>query len=456
VDVRSLRALSLAFLTVFVIVTAGTGFIIFRATHEAIVQIVDKRIITESYQISDAAVPMSRLQLSTRIQNFIRDRNTGDVGVELSEVDGRHIAGNYRFSRRPPPGLSSLDASLHIKGLTQGRAFVRDIGDGMVLTTFAETEPVDNFNAARRNIYIAGFGTIIALVIGTLFIFVRMIGSRIAAQNMTAEAIIDGDMRRRVPVSGNDNEFDEQARIFNRMLDRIGELMAHLANVSNDIAHDLRTPLSRLRNQLTLIERQVNDPALRREVESAIVQSDNILAMFTAILRIVEIEGGDRRAAFQPLDLGALAERTGGMMEPVAADTGHLLTVSRGSEATVSGDPQLLAQALINLVENAQHHTPPGSHIRIATAIESGQAMLTVSDDGPGIDGHLRQQALRRFGRIDKSRTRPGHGLGLPLVDAIVRLHRGELMLGDAGASAGSGLLVSIRIPLIDEKEGSA
>ena len=257
-DVRSLRALSLAFLTVFVIVTAGTGFIIFRATHEAIVQIVDKRIITESYQISDAAVPMSRLQLSTRIQNFIRDRNTGDVGVELSEVDGRHIAGNYRFSRRPPPGLSSLDASLHIKGLTQGRAFVRDIGDGMVLTTFAETEPVDNFNAARRNIYIAGFGTIIALVIGTLFIFVRMIGSRIAAQNMTAEAIIDGDMRRRVPVSGNDNEFDEQARIFNRMLDRIGELMAHLANVSNDIAHDLRTPLSRLRNQLTLIERQVN------------------------------------------------------------------------------------------------------------------------------------------------------------------------------------------------------
>lgn len=445
---RSLRALSLAFLLAFITVTVGTGIAIHHATHLAIVSLVDQRIETESHNVSGPRLPITRRRVLERINSFIGDRNTADIGVDLSDRANNHLGGNYRFEHRPPPGFSTLGPDVGIKGLTHGRAYVRDIGNDMVLTVFAETEPVDNYNAARLRIYIAGFGAIIVLVVGALILFVRAVGRRIAAQNATAEAIIDGDMLSRVPVSGSRSELDEQARIFNRMLDRIGELMTGLAHVSSDIAHDLRTPLARLRSQLVTIRRGVEDSRLREEVDAAIEQNDRILAMFAAILRIVEVEGGDRRAGFRPIDLGVLARRTAEMMAPVAEESGHRVAVGRCDVAPITGDEQLLSQAIINLIQNAEQHTPPGSTVTVSVVVGAAAVELVVEDDGPGISPDQHERALRRFGRIDKARARPGHGLGLPLVEAIARLHQGTLSLADAKP----GLRVAIVLPSAHEK----
>ncbi len=438
---RSLGALALAFLAVFLLVTVGTGIAIFTATHEAIVELVDKRIAGESSAIGGSAV--DRNDILERIDDAVHDRDTADIGVELTDAAGRHLGGNIRLQRRLPPGYSSLTADDGIKGLSQGRALVRDIGGGLVLTTIAETEPIDEYNMMRTRIYLLGFGAIIVLVVSALALFVRTVRRRITAVNATAAAIIDGDMRRRVAVGGTRSEFDDQARIFNRMLDRIGMLMAEISNISNDIAHDLRTPLARLHNQLTRIERHAETSALREEAAEARNQADELLEMFAAVLRIAEVEGGDRRAAFERLDLGALAAETGAMLVPVAQDSGHELIVDACEGVVVAGDRQLLNQAIINLIVNALRHTPSGSTIRLSVVTRDDSVILSVADNGPGIAPDQRDRALRRFGRIDKSRARAGHGLGLPLVDAIARLHRGTLELGDAAP----GLVVTMAIP---------
>jgi len=444
---RSLRALAIAFLLAFLLITIGTGMAIFTATHATIVAQVDKRILSVSDNIAGTQFPARRSQVLARIAEILDERDTGDLGIELEDGEGRRLAGNMAaMHRRLPSGFSTLDTEDGIPGLTDGRALVREIGNGMTLTVIAETEPVDNYNAERLRIYVTGFGAIILLVVVALMLLMRTISRRITALNMTAEAIIDGDLRSRVPTSGVRSEFDEQARIFNRMLDRIGELMAEIGNISNDIAHDLRTPLARLRNQLTQIERQASTPELRAEAAAAIAQGDQLLEMFAAVLRIAEIDAGDRRAGFAPLDLAALAEETGGILQPVAEESDHQIDLTICEAAPVTGDRQLLTQAIHNLIENALRHTPPGTHIALSVTVSGDQALLAVADNGPGIPEDQRERALRRFGRVDKSRTRPGHGLGLPLVDAIARLHRGTLALGDAGP----GLVVTMTLPLRD------
>ena len=431
---RSLKALTILFLSLFLIATIATGAIGFIATRSTIVQLVNKRLAGEADELAgrDGKVPAATI--AARIVSEARSRDSADLGMLLTDSTGRVLAGNIRLSRALPLGYSSLRSTDGIVGLTQGRALVREIDGGYRLTVIGETEPIDNYNAARTKLYLIGYGSIALIVIGGLVLFVGIVSRRTAEIRRTADAIIDGDMARRVPTDGSNSEFDQQARAFNRMLDRISELMAGISNVSNDIAHDLRTPLARLRGQLVALSRQAESEkqSLRDGVEQAIAQTDEILAMFAAMLRIAEVEGGDRRAGFTRLDLAALATEVGTTMAAVAADAGYALTVTADAPVWIRGDRQLLSQALINLVENALHHTPPGSKIAIAVAAGMKDAELSVTDNGPGIPADQRELALRRFGRLSKDRCRGGHGLGLPLVAAIARLHGGTLTLQDA------------------------
>jgi signal transduction histidine kinase len=262
------------------------------------------------------------------------------------------------------------------------------------------------------------------IVLGGLVAFGRTIARRFAETRLTVEAIIAGDMQRRVAVTGSVDEFDRQAHAFNRMLDRIAELMEGLRNVSNDVAHDLRTPLARLRSRLATIAARA-DGRMRDDVEQAIGECDAILGMVGAMLRIAEIESGRRTAGFTRVDLAALVAEIGEAMAPVAEDGGRDLVVEVGGPVPITGDPRLIEQALLNGVENALRHTPAGTRITLGAAIEGDRAMVTIGDDGPGIAADQRALALRRFGRLEASRNRPGHGLGLPLIAAIMRLHGG-------------------------------
>jgi signal transduction histidine kinase len=440
---RSLRALTGAFLLAFLVATLGTGLAIHAATVRTVERLVDRRILVVSNDIAKAPGDQRPADILRRIDAASRRRDTGDIGFLLLDATGRRLGGNVVVSRRLPFGFSTIAKTDRIEGLSAGRALVRDVRRGMTLATIAETEPIDHYDAASVRIYLIGFGSIVLIVVGGLVFFVVTIGRRIGETRRTVEAIIDGDMRRRVPVDRSGGEFAQQALAFNRMLDRISELMASISNVSNDIAHDLRTPLARLRSQLALSSRRAGTDAQREDIDSAVAMSDELLAMFAAMLRIAEVEGGDQRAAFAAIDLSALVDEVSSMMQPVVADSGKTLDVAVSAPTPIVGDRQLLGQLLVNLVENAVRHTSVGTRIEIGVASTGTAAVLTITDNGPGILADQRALALRRFGRIDMSRHGGGHGLGLPLVEAIVRLHRGTIALEDAGP----GLRVVIGLP---------
>jgi signal transduction histidine kinase len=236
------------------------------------------------------------------------------------------------------------------------------------------------------------------------------------------------------------------------MLDRSHALMDNLRQVSSDVAHDLRTPLARLRQTLELARDEAKtEPQFRAAIDAALAEADGLLDTFSALLRIAQIESKSRRAGFAPVDLSAVMALARDTYGPVAEDGGRRLAATLAPGLAVSGDRELLTQMAANLIENALRHTPPGATVTLDLRREGqgegqgeGQQIVArFADDGPGIPAQEREKALRRFYRLERSRTTPGNGLGLSLVAAVVELHGGTLALGDAAP----GLVVEIRLP---------
>lgn len=255
---------------------------------------------------------------------------------------------------------------------------------------------------------------------------------RIDSITRTAEAIIGGDIRRRMPLRGVDDDIDRLSTTLNRMLDRISGLMETLHQVSSDIAHDLRTPLSRMRHILDEARHSATSTdEYAQAVDRALQQNEAILETFAAILRIAQIESGSRRANFQAVDLCQLAQSIFQTYGPVAEDAGCHLTVRTVPTTQFQGDRELLMQMFVNLIENAICHAGSGTTIAIGISHNARGPVLRVADNGPGIPENERQAVLRRFYRLERSRTTPGSGLGLSLVAAIAELHQAELSLED-------------------------
>jgi signal transduction histidine kinase len=261
--------------------------------------------------------------------------------------------------------------------------------------------------------------------------------------------IMDGDLKRRIPVRGTQDELDRLAETINEMLSRIAALMENLSQVSNDIAHDLRTPVTHLRHRL---ERARGDSKTvedyRDALEAAITKADEILGLFAALLRIAQIEGGARRAAFAPLELGQLLEQLRQLFEPVADEAGHVLQLDGSGNEMVRGDRQLLIQLFSNLIENAIVHTPPGTNIVLSLRRAAGHAVVAVRDDGPGVPRDEHERLFRRLYRREASRSQPGYGLGLSLAMAIAELHGATIRIQDG---IKPGLTVEVSFPLPQE-----
>jgi signal transduction histidine kinase len=272
-------------------------------------------------------------------------------------------------------------------------------------------------------------------VIGAL-LFGRYLRARLGSISRTANAIVAGDARQRIAVGARGDEFDEVALALNTMLDRIDGLMENLRQVSSDVAHDLRTPLLRLRNQLDQVGRV--EGAERRAIELG----DEMLKLFAAILRIAEVEAGDLQRSFASVDLSALAAVVAESFAPALADSGHGIDWTIAPDITVFGDRELLAQLITNLLDNVQVHTPPGTTIRLALGADGPAARLVVTDNGPGVPASDRAQLQRRFFRGEASRTTPGNGLGLSLVAAVAAAHDGSVVFADA--RPGLGVIVSL------------
>ena len=268
--------------------------------------------------------------------------------------------------------------------------------------------------------------------------------ARLDSINRTSAEIIDGDLSRRVPVGSSHDEFDALAENLNAMLDRIERLMKGVREVTDSVAHDLRTPLNRLRNRLETTQRHL-DPATAEaaEIESAVAETDQLITTFNALLLIAEADAGVARGAMTPIDLAPVVEDMAELYAPLAEEKGVTLRITPAGATMIDGNRSLISQALANLVDNAIKYTPAGGMVTV-TALETPQGVdLRVADTGPGIPSDERARVVERFVRLDASRNAPGTGLGLSLVAAVARLHDARLMLEDNAP----GLRAVIRFP---------
>jgi signal transduction histidine kinase len=266
----------------------------------------------------------------------------------------------------------------------------------------------------------------------------------------TAAAIAAGDLTPRVPLSDRGDEFDKLGTTMNAMLDRIAQLMEGVRGVSDAIAHDLRTPIARARAKLeeALVSAQ-DEEALRAAVEQGIADLDNIARVFKAVLRIAEVEAGARRAAFAPIDLVPMLADAAELYGAAAEAHGQHLEVSLPETLRLTGDRDLLLQAVANLLDNALKFTPEGGTVRLAATADQGIVEMSVGDDGPGMPAADQARAGERFFRADAARSTPGSGLGLSLVRAVAALHGGEVALSDTHPGAARpGLTVTLRLPV--------
>jgi signal transduction histidine kinase len=304
-------------------------------------------------------------------------------------------------------------------------------------------------DAFRRSITTTlGWAALLTLglgVAGGLFLTRNML-ARVEAVNRTSARIIRGDLSQRVPVTGSGDEFDQLAGNLNAMLDQIERLMLGMRQVTDNIAHDLRTPLARLRARLevTLIER----PDVNRYGEAlreTIAEADRLLGTFNALLSIAEAESGARRENMALVDLTAIARSVAELYEPVADEKGLALTVEADPEIIVQGDRHLLSQAVANLLDNALKYTPEGS-VTLTVRRVDNVVRLEVADTGPGVPADRRDAVFDRFVRLEGSRSTPGNGLGLSLVRAVAKLHGGEVWLEDNSP----GLKAVVTLPAAD------
>ncbi|TCZ52755.1 sensor histidine kinase [Roseicella aquatilis] len=344
----------------------------------------------------------------------------GDIGRVPPDVplDGRvHALGNPEAGGVPA-------ARLRIAGrrLPDGRLlFVgRDVGDILALRS--------------RLVRALLLGLLPAVVLSILggAIFGLRAERRLARLRAAAERIMDGHIAERLPVSHRGDELDQACRHMNRVLDRAEELVSALKGVGEDIAHDLRTPLTAVRTGLERGLRARDTVARQAAMERAIAGIDRALAIVSALLRIGEIERGRQRAGFAAFDLAAVLRDAAEAYLPLAEDKGLRLSLDAAGPVQIFGDPALVAEAVMNLLDNAVKFTPAGGTVQVALAGAPDRPVVRIADTGPGIPPEERAAVFRRFWRGDRSRSTQGQGLGLNLVAAIAKLHGFGIRLADS------------------------
>jgi len=356
--------------------------------------------------------------------------------------DLRHLAGNLDawpsgWQGNDPDGWRELrllreDAEGSSTHIVRGRAFV--LGGGFRLFVGRDTAARDAF---RTGLFEAlAWALIPALLLG--IVGGALIGryglNRVEAVRATSDEIVAGDLSRRVPLNGSGDEFDRLALTINKMLERIETLMTGMRMVTDSLAHDLRSPLTRAKSEMELALRAPPDAERDRVVLERMAQElDTILKTFDSLIQIARTEAGMSGVGLSRLDLSELATELAEIYQPLAEDAGLTLEAAIAPGLHIQGHRQLLAQAVINLIDNAMKFTPAGGAIRMSLGGADGRVVLRLADTGPGIPEPDRARVLDRFVRLDESRGTPGSGLGLSLVAAVAKLHGATLELGDAG-----------------------
>ena len=403
-------------------------------------------------EITGLAEQYAQRGLSGLVQ-IVAARSAGDRGDGMlylvTDPNGAPLAGNIAAWPAGVPahaGRLSFTTAARVKERiethpAQGASFI--IPGGYRLLVGRDVSDATAFrNRVKITLLWAG---LVALGVGLLggTAMSRNLLRRVEQVNRTSERVMAGNLSDRVPLDGTSDEFDQLAANLNRMLDQIERLMTAMREVTDDVAHDLKTPLSRLRVRLELaLLGPADSPSQTEAIRAAIDEADRLLATFNALLSIAELESGTRRDESEALDLSEVARSAAELYEPVAEEKGFVLSLATEPGVRIRGSRHLLSQALANLLDNALKYAG-GGEIQIRVLRAEGRAALEVTDRGQGIPEADRGTVFDRFVRLERSRSTPGNGLGLSLVRAVVRRHRGTVELADNRP----GLRVRIEFP---------
>jgi signal transduction histidine kinase len=394
----------------------------------------DLNAIRTAYNYADGPKrrrPLQEAELH-EAKEIIEDRllanDPGDSFLLLK--NGRKVAGNLPVMK-PLLGVQSFAyVAQGAPRMLLGRG--EQFRDGAYAFVGRDLESLQKARGEVLTAFMIVFGTSLVLAGVGGIVLSRSFVQRLDAITATCRSIMSGRLQDRIPAKGTRNELDQLAASINAMLDRIEALMESLKQVTNDIAHDLRTPLAHLRYGLEGARSEATSVAdYEIAVDRAIEESDTLLAMFGALLRIAQIEAGARQAGMQEVDFTSLMDRVASLYRPLMEDSLHPFTIRIENSLKLRGDPQLLIQLFSNLLDNAIRHTPRGAEIALCAETTQTGIDAIIEDRGEGIPPEDRGRVFRRFFRREKSRTTPGSGLGLALVAAVVELHAGTIHLED-------------------------
>lgn len=409
------------------------------------------------YQVRETLQAEARTQISNEVNLLLFEFREDGLDELLEETEERieknqtrdrliymvqNPAGRVIFDRiakvEPPFGWRMLNddspALFFFEKLDNGYV----LGVGKDMSSLAATE-----RAMGRTLLWAILAVLLMGSCGGIFLSRRTL-AQLDSINRTAQAIGGGSLTQRIPLRDTGDELDELARTLNQMFDRIENLVANVRQVSTGIAHDLRTPLARLRNRLETFQTE-HHRLTEEAIASAIAEVDNILQTFAALLRLAELETGVLKERFTPVDLTAMASQILEVYKPIVEDAGKRLSSREMNMAVIAGDKNLLQQMLVNLLENALQHAGDGCEIVVSVKQKGSECMLQVADNGVGIPAAERDRVIKPFQRLDES---VGTGLGLSLVHATAQLHGGNLHLLDNHP----GLLCQVTFPIVREK----
>jgi signal transduction histidine kinase len=447
---RLVRTASFRLSALYAVLFGGSvlllGAVAFLSTRSALEQQLTRRIEAEMRLLEQDFRASGLDHLVATVQQ--RTRTQGNLDYFVVDPAGKRLAGDLPFVA-DRLGWVEINTGQDANGEQSGenepvRVLVKELDGEFRLGVGEDLGQVGEMEDTFLGILASALGIVLVLGIGGGLLLSAAFLRRVDVITRTADAIVAGDLSRRIERTGSGDDFDHLSATLNAMLDRIAGLMENLRQVSNDIAHDLRTPLSRLRQDLEEAKNQDLTAAdYKSVVERAVAEADVLLETFSALLRIAQIEAGARRSAFRLLDLSDVIRTVAEAYAPAVEERGLRLLTEITAGVQVNGDRGLLSQLFVNLVENALRHTPAGTTITLRLSHKPAGAVAEVADTGSGIPEDERAKVLRRFYRLERSRTTAGSGLGLSTVAAIVELHHAAIELLDNGP----GLRVVIRFP---------
>ncbi|MGV3575883.1 MAG: ATP-binding protein [Devosia sp.] len=372
----------------------------------------------------------------------------------LGDAAGQYLLGNmtdvppdvlidpgvYSFDYDRPDPLGEDAADMPERPKRAGVAVVRsvELSNGMRLVVGRDVVERRGYSAIILQSFLVGVVGIILFSVVAGGVTARRVLKRIDTIRDTSTKIMSGNLSERVPITKRNDEFDGLARNLNAMLDRIEQLLQGLKEVTDNVAHDLKTPLTRLRNQAEGALRDTASPESKEKaLETVIAESDKLIQTFNALLMIARVEAGAPSGALSEIDVSSIVSDVAELYTPVAEDEGIEVTTDIAEGVTLKANRELIGQAMVNLLENAMKYAKPedGSPGKIAVSLkrEGGSVVIVVADNGSGIAEADRERVLERFVRLEKSRSEPGSGLGLALVNAVARLHAGSFRIEDNG-----------------------